>query len=78
MTPEQWRRIVNTNLRGVVHGSTSACTVLITHMHSHIVNTVYLATLIREPMETAYAAMRHSVAGLSTPFRAEAAGLGPM
>jgi len=76
MSPEQWRRVFDINLWGVVHGTISAYRVMIRQGHGHIVNTASLAGLVPAPMETAYAATKHAVVGLSTSLRAEAAGLG--
>lgn len=76
MNLEQWRRIFDINLWGVVHGTMSAYRAMIAQGHGHIINTASLAGLVPTPMETAYTATKHAVVGFSTALRAEAAGLG--
>lgn len=76
MSLEHWHRILDINLWGVIHGTTSAYRVMVKQAYGHIVNTASLAGLIPTPMETAYATTKHAVVGLSTSLRAEGAGLG--
>lgn len=76
MNLEHWRRIMDVNLWGVIHGTTAAYRVMLGQGFGHIVNTASAAGLIPVPMETAYAATKHAVVGLSTSLRGEAAGLG--
>jgi len=76
MSLEHWHRALDGNLWGVIHGTLSAYQVMIRQGYGHIVNTASLAGLIPVPMETAYAAAKHAVVGLSTSLRAEGAGLG--
>jgi NAD(P)-dependent dehydrogenase (short-subunit alcohol dehydrogenase family) len=71
-----WRRVIDTNLWGVIYGSIAAYRVMVTQKRGHIINTASLGGLIPEPMATAYAATKHAVVGLSTSLRAEAADLG--
>ena len=76
MDLEHWRRILDVNLWGVIYGTTTAYQVMIKQGFGNIVNTASVAGLIPIPMETAYAATKHAVVGLSTSLRAEAAELG--
>ena len=76
MDLENWRRILDVNLWGVIYGTTTAYQVMIKQGFGNIVNTASVAGLIPIPMETAYSATKHAVVGLSTSLRAEAAELG--
>jgi len=76
MDLEHWRRILDVNLWGVIHGTKAAYQVMVKQGFGHIVNTASLGGLIPEPMATAYATTKHAVVGLSTSLRAEAAELG--
>jgi NAD(P)-dependent dehydrogenase (short-subunit alcohol dehydrogenase family) len=73
MTPEHWRRIIDINLMGVIHGTDAAYRVMQKQGFGHIVNTASLAGLIPTPFTCAYAATKHAVVGLSTTLRYEAA-----
>jgi NAD(P)-dependent dehydrogenase (short-subunit alcohol dehydrogenase family) len=68
-----WRRVVDVNLLGVVHGVVAAYPAMIRQGSGHIVNTASLAGLIPAPLLTPYAMTKHGVVGLSTSLRAEAA-----
>jgi NAD(P)-dependent dehydrogenase (short-subunit alcohol dehydrogenase family) len=71
-----WRDIVNVNLWGVIHGTTSAYQVMVKQGFGHIVNTASMAGLVPVPMETAYATTKYGVVGLSLSLRDEAKQLG--
>lgn len=68
----QWDKLIDINIRGVVHGSRSAYRVMQAQRSGHIVNTASLAGLIPSPLFTAYAMTKHAVVGLSTSLRVEA------
>jgi short-subunit dehydrogenase len=76
MALEDWQRIVDVNLWGVINGTTSAYQVMVSQGFGHIINTASAAGLIPIPMGTAYVTTKDAVVGLSTSLRAEAAGLG--
>jgi len=76
MTPEDWRRLVDINLRGVIHGVCSAYPLMIQQGFGHIVNTASLAGLTPTPGATGYATTKHAIVGLSLSLRGEAAGYG--
>ncbi len=69
---EHWKRVIDVNLRGVVHGIVAAYPTMVRQGRGHIVNTASLAGLIPAPMLTPYAMTKHGVVGLSTSLRAEA------
>jgi NAD(P)-dependent dehydrogenase (short-subunit alcohol dehydrogenase family) len=76
MTLDHWRRIVDVNLWGVLHGTLAAYQVMIRQGSGHIVNTSSSAGLVPAPLLTAYGMTKHGVLGLSVGLRAEGAGKG--
>jgi NAD(P)-dependent dehydrogenase (short-subunit alcohol dehydrogenase family) len=76
LTLEHWDRVIDVNLRGVVHGVHAAYPVMLEQRSGHIVNTASLAGLVPAPMLAPYAATKHAVVGLSLALRAEAADRG--
>jgi NAD(P)-dependent dehydrogenase (short-subunit alcohol dehydrogenase family) len=70
----RWDRVIDVNLRGVVHGVHAAYPVMIAQRSWHIVNVASLAGLLPPPGLTPYAMTKHAVVGLSLSLRAEAAG----
>jgi NAD(P)-dependent dehydrogenase (short-subunit alcohol dehydrogenase family) len=73
---EDWNKIIDINLRGVVNGIQAAYKIMIEQGFGHIVNTASMAGLMPNPVNVAYAATKHAVVGLSQSLRAEAALLG--
>jgi short-subunit dehydrogenase len=73
---EHWRRVVDVNLWGVIHGTMAAYPVMVKQSDGHIVNTASMFGLVPYPTNVPYAATKHAVVGLSTSLRAEAADLG--
>src|SRR5262249_18877163 len=71
-----WNRIIDVNLRGVVHGVHAAYPIMIRQGFGHIVNTASMAGLVCSPLTTSYSATKHAVVGLSKGVGVEAAGLG--
>lgn len=71
-----WRRVLDINLRGVVHGVAAAYPLMVQQRRGHIINTASIAGLSPAAMNVPYATSKHAVVGLSTSLRAEAAGLG--
>ncbi|HVB45523.1 MAG TPA: SDR family oxidoreductase [Streptosporangiaceae bacterium] len=76
LTLGHWDRVIDVNVRGVIHGVHAAYPVMLRQGHGHIVNTASLAGLVPGPMLAPYAAAKHAVVGLSLSLRAEAAGRG--
>jgi NAD(P)-dependent dehydrogenase (short-subunit alcohol dehydrogenase family) len=76
LTLESWRRIVDVNFMGVVHGVLAAYPAMIRQGFGHIVNTASTAGLMTGPGMTSYASTKAAVVGLSKGLRAEAAGRG--
>jgi len=73
---EHWRRLVDVNLNGVIHGVHSAYRLMVRQGSGHIVNTASLAGLIGFPTALPYATTKAAVVGLSLSLRAEGAALG--
>lgn len=75
-TLEDWYRVLDVDLRGVVHGVHAAYPVMCEQGFGHIVSTASMAGLIPSPMTVSYTASKHAVIGLSTALRIEAAARG--
>ncbi len=71
-----WNRVIDVNLRGVVHGVVAAYPLMIRQGRGHIVNTASLAGLLPSPMLTPYGMTKHGVVGLSESLRMEGADHG--
>ncbi|MBW2528857.1 MAG: SDR family NAD(P)-dependent oxidoreductase [Deltaproteobacteria bacterium] len=71
-----WYRVLDVNLRGVVHGVHAAYPLMIQQGSGHIVNTASLAGLIPAVGEIAYVASKYAVVGLSGSLRVEGADHG--
>jgi NAD(P)-dependent dehydrogenase (short-subunit alcohol dehydrogenase family) len=70
---DDWKRIVDVNLIGVINGVHAAYRVMLEQGFGHIVNTASMAGLSAAPGATAYATTKHAVVGLSRSLRVEAA-----
>ncbi len=68
-----WDRVIDVNLRGVIHGIEAAYPRMIEQGSGHIFNTACIAGLVPFPMTAAYCASKHAIVALSTALRAEAA-----
>lgn len=73
---EDWRRIVDVNLMGVVHGSLHAYRRMAAQGGGQIVNIASMAGLVPAPMMAAYAMTKGGVVQFSHALRCEGAGLG--
>ncbi|MFT3926811.1 MAG: SDR family NAD(P)-dependent oxidoreductase [Myxococcales bacterium] len=73
---DQWERVLETNVWGVIHG----CRVFGAHFvqqgHGHIVNTASAAGLFPVPGMSAYSTSKYAVVGLSMQLRWELASAG--
>ncbi len=72
-TREDWRRVIDVNLWGVINGIHAVYPRMIAQGRGHIVNTASGAGLGPRPFMVPYATSKHAVVGLSTSLRAEAA-----
>ncbi|MFF5900211.1 SDR family NAD(P)-dependent oxidoreductase [Streptomyces argenteolus] len=73
---EDWRRMIDVNVLGVVNGVQAAYNLMIAQGFGHIVNTASLAGLVPSAGTTSYVTTKHAVVGLSHNLRIEAAQLG--
>jgi NAD(P)-dependent dehydrogenase (short-subunit alcohol dehydrogenase family) len=73
---DDWYRVLDVNLRGVVNGVQAAYPIMLQQGFGHIVNTASMAGLMPAPWTVSYAAAKHAVVGLSTSLRIEAATAG--
>lgn len=71
-----WNRVMDVNLRGVVHGIAAAYPLMVKQGRGHIVNTASLAGLLPAGLLTVYSMTKHAVVGLSLSLRIEAAAKG--
>lgn len=76
MTAAHWERILDVNLRGVIHGVLAAYPLMVRQGRGHIVNTASMAGLAPTVYSAPYATTKHAVVGLSTSLRPEAAAHG--
>ncbi|MDR3655186.1 MAG: SDR family oxidoreductase [Mycobacterium sp.] len=73
---QQWRRVLDVDLLGVVYGTIYAYRVMARQGHGHIVNISSLSGLIPQPGNAAYCTSKHGIVGLSLSLRAEGSDLG--
>jgi NAD(P)-dependent dehydrogenase (short-subunit alcohol dehydrogenase family) len=73
---EDWNRVLDVNVRGVIHGVQVAYPIMLRQGFGHIVNTASAAGLLPEPIVVGYCASKHAVVGLSISLRIEAAAAG--
>jgi NAD(P)-dependent dehydrogenase (short-subunit alcohol dehydrogenase family) len=76
LTLGHWDRVLDVNVRGVVHGVHAAYPLMLSQGYGHIVNTASLAGLVPGPSLAPYAAAKHAVVGMSLSLRAEGARRG--
>ena len=76
LTLPHWDRIIDINLRGVVHGIQAAYPVMAKQRSGHIVNTASMAGLTAPAYMAPYVAVKHAVVGLSMSLREEAKAYG--
>jgi NAD(P)-dependent dehydrogenase (short-subunit alcohol dehydrogenase family) len=70
---EDWNKIVDVNLRGVINGIQAAYKIMMAQGFGHIINTASMAGLMPGPGNVAYTMTKNAVVGLSKSLRAEAA-----
>jgi NAD(P)-dependent dehydrogenase (short-subunit alcohol dehydrogenase family) len=76
LSMQQWRRVLDVDLLGVVHGTVHAYQFMARQGHGHIVNISSLSGLVPQPGNAAYCTSKHGIVGLSLSLRAEGADLG--
>jgi len=73
---DDWYRVLDVNLRGVIHGVQAAYPVMLQQGFGHIVNTSSMAGLLPSPLVVGYCTTKHAIVGLSLSLRIEAADAG--
>lgn len=73
---EQWRRVVDTNLWGVINGSRVFGAHFVTQREGHIVNTASAAGLFPMPGMSSYTTTKFAIVGFSEQLRWELAADG--
>jgi NAD(P)-dependent dehydrogenase (short-subunit alcohol dehydrogenase family) len=73
---EYWKKVLDVNLWGVIHGATAAYARMVRQGSGHIVNIASLAGLAGAALSAPYSASKFGVVGLSLTLRAEGADLG--
>ena len=76
LTVAHYDRIIDINIRGVVHGVVAAYPIMVKQRHGHIINTASVAGLVPGGLLAPYALTKHAVVGLSLSLRPEAANFG--
>jgi NAD(P)-dependent dehydrogenase (short-subunit alcohol dehydrogenase family) len=76
LSMQQWHRVLDVDLLGVVHGTVHAYQFMARQGHGHIVNISSLSGLVPQPGNAAYCTSKHGIVGLSLSLRAEGADLG--
>lgn len=71
-----WRKTIDINLMGVVHGVRAAHKYMSKQGFGHIINTASFAGVFPWPTTIAYTASKHAIVGMSTALRAELADTG--
>lgn len=76
LTLDIWRKVIDINLWGVIHGATAAYARMVRQGSGHIVNVASLAGIGGMALGSPYATSKFGVVGLSLTLRAEGADLG--
>ena len=72
-TYDSWRKVIETNLYGVINGVIAAYPIMVKQGTGHIINTASMAGLIGVPGEISYSTSKHGIVGLSYALRIEGA-----
>ena len=73
---DDWRKVIDINLYGVVHGASVAFPIMVKQGFGHIINTASIEGLVPMPGTSSYVASKYGVVGLSNALRIEGADLG--
>jgi NAD(P)-dependent dehydrogenase (short-subunit alcohol dehydrogenase family) len=76
LSMQQWRRVLDVDLLGVMYGTVHAYQAMAGQGHGHIVNISSLTGLVPQPGNVPYCTSKHGIVGLSLSLRAEGADLG--
>ena len=73
---DDWRKVIEVDLYGVVHGVHAAYPIMVEQGFVHIINTASIEGLVPFPGTISYVASKYGVVGLSNALRVEGADLG--
>ena len=76
LTLDHWRRVLDVDLYGVLHGTLAAYPIMVRQGFGHIVNTSSSAAFFPVPGNAPYSTAKRAVVGLSLSLRLEGASLG--
>ena len=76
LTLEQWRRVLEVNLYGVLYGTVMAYPIMAGQGFGHIVNVASATGLLPQPINAPYCTSKYGIVGLSLSLRVEGADLG--
>ncbi len=76
LTLEHWRRVLDVDLYGVLHGIRAAYPIMARQGSGHIVNTSSAAAFFATPGNAPYCTAKHALVGLSLSLRLEGADVG--
>ncbi|KZZ84586.1 SDR family NAD(P)-dependent oxidoreductase [Bacillus sp. SJS] len=76
MNLEHWKKTMNVNVWGVIHGTQIAYAIMKKQGFGHIANTASAAGLGPSPVSAVYSATKHTVVGLTTSLHYEAEAFG--
>lgn len=73
---DDWRKVIDTNLYGVVSGVAVAYAIMVRQGFGHIINTASIEGLMPLPATASYVTSKYGVVGLSSALRIEGAAHG--
>jgi NAD(P)-dependent dehydrogenase (short-subunit alcohol dehydrogenase family) len=73
---DEWRRVIDVDLWGVIHGIRSFVPLVLAAGEGHVVNTASMASVLPHARLGPYVVAKHGVLGLSDVLRAEFAAIG--
>jgi len=76
LTLDHWRRVLDVDLFGVLHGMRAAYPIMARQGFGHIVNTSSAGAFFPDPGNAPYCTAKHALVGLSLSLRLEGADLG--
>jgi NAD(P)-dependent dehydrogenase (short-subunit alcohol dehydrogenase family) len=76
LTLDHWRRVLDVDLYGVLHGIRAAYPIMARQGFGHIVNTSSAAAFFPTPGNAPYGTAKHALVGLSLSLRLEGVDLG--
>jgi NAD(P)-dependent dehydrogenase (short-subunit alcohol dehydrogenase family) len=76
LTLDHWRRVLDVDLYGVLHGMRAAYPIMARQGFGHIVNTSSADAFFPHPGNAPYCTAKHALVGLSLSLRLEGADLG--